>query len=317
MGRGHYLGLGLLLLVAALGHTTQAAVPGPLTDRPTPQALPPYLAPTNGTNSTSGNATVASTPVNPFLPGPGEATLPPATEALHPGTAVVPSDLAAGATKGEAPMVSAPPLPGGALLSLLLAAAAFGLGPSKFGLNLLPLFSRLTHDEMLQHEVRRNIVRYVEDHPGIHYSALRRALALPNGTLSFHLRSLERTGYLHARKFGIRLHLFAGDHPPDPSPEDVLLPPRVNLLGYLRDHPGATQRELGRALNLLPSRVNYHIRALASLGLVDVQRVGRATKCYATGQARPRQAEGRDPWKHPARGATKNWGEPPPGGPRR
>lgn len=239
-------------------------------------ALPPSQAPVGGNNTTTVNATIQSLPT---------VTLPPpdaASDVLGPSVEAAPqvvTEASVDAVRVEVPMAEA----GGYthVIGLLLAAAAFGL-PSKYALNFLPLFSRHSHDEMLRHEVRRKIVTYVDSHPGIHYSALRRALGLPNGTLSFHIRSLERTGYLRSKRVGVRLHFFAGPMPTDLRPEDTLIPPRGDLLDYIRLHPGTTQRETCRALNMLPSRVNYHIRALTQIGLIEVRREGRTTRCYAS-----------------------------------
>ncbi len=329
VGGGPAWGLVGVLLALAVASSLPAAraAPAPSADlgplgngNATVMSLPPYYNP-NGTNSTAGGANITSITQNPLDPGTGQVTGPPSTPANPTMPSVDQGSLGGPGGGAEVPStptprVAVPSAAASAWLGLLLVASALGFGPPRYLLQFLPLFSRLHQDQMLEHEVRRSIVRYVEAHPGVHYSALRRALALPNGTLSFHLRSLEKTGYLQSRRVGIRLHFFAYGHVPELSPEDLLLPPRSDLLTYLRGHPGANQREIGRDLNLLPSRVNYHIRALTSQSLVQVVRQGRTTRCFAL--AAPLRAT-LPPSRSPGDGGRhgpepQELDDPPPGG---
>jgi DNA-binding transcriptional ArsR family regulator len=144
---------------------------------------------------------------------------------------------------------------------------------------LMALFSRLRRDRLLDHPVREMIYEEVRRHTGIHYRQLLRTLGVSNGTLSFHLRHLERGGFVRSVRLRGRKHFYATER--EPGPEAYLVTDRQRqMLTLLRASPGASQRDIARELGMSWSNVSYHVAALRSLGLVKTERDGKLSRCF-------------------------------------
>lgn len=106
---------------------------------------------------------------------------------------------------------------------------------------------------------RREILTTLQHEPGLTKSQLCRALDLSWGTVSHHVRLLERTGALVRRRLFGRDRLFL----PDVTGDDM-------ALGQLARHAGVT-----RLLDLLAQRPGVGIQALALTLDVDRRMVRR------------------------------------------
>ena len=73
---------------------------------------------------------------------------------------------------------------------------------------MFPMFTQERKDDVLDHFVRGEIYGFIRANPGSHYNQMMRELDIKNGTLSYHLYILEKTGIVKSRKEGItREHL--------------------------------------------------------------------------------------------------------------
>ena len=63
----------------------------------------------------------------------------------------------------------------------------------------------------MDHHTRGQILGYIQSEPGTHYNELKKNLELNNGTLSYHLRVLEREGHIKSLNRGIYKFLFPGN----------------------------------------------------------------------------------------------------------
>jgi DNA-binding transcriptional ArsR family regulator len=94
----------------------------------------------------------------------------------------------------------------GALLAAfasLAAASTESAGFSLFNIFAFPLYSRIKKEEVLDHFVRGQIYGFIVSNPGEHYNSIRERLKVTNGTLSYHLRTLEVQGFIKSRKESI------------------------------------------------------------------------------------------------------------------
>ena len=55
------------------------------------------------------------------------------------------------------------------------------------------MYTRIQKDDELDKFVRGQIYGYIKTNPGVHYNKIRREIDIKNGTLSYHLRVLEKT----------------------------------------------------------------------------------------------------------------------------
>ena len=163
----------------------------------------------------------------------------------------------------------------------LMAAAALINENAKwaFLLFVLPLYSKIKRERVLDHFVRGQIFGYIQANPGEHYNAIKDALGLTNGSLAHHLRTLEREQFVKSRRFGLYRRFYPMHYRiPD---QEVFQPNDVQrtILDVIRQSPGITQKEIATRLSLTPPTVNYHIALLNERNLIHVVRHGRSTHC--------------------------------------
>jgi predicted transcriptional regulator len=147
----------------------------------------------------------------------------------------------------------------------------------------IPLYTKLHKNKILDHFTRGRVYEYIRNSPGVHYSEIKRELHLNNGSLAYHLHTLEREELIRSRTSG-RFKLF--------FPTDVQIPkdmePQVSsirrqLLDIIRDQPGITQKELASKLpTKKPRTISYHVKNMSREGVVRLEKVGRETKCFIT-----------------------------------
>ncbi|MCK4367791.1 MAG: helix-turn-helix transcriptional regulator, partial [Thermoplasmata archaeon] len=53
-----------------------------------------------------------------------------------------------------------------------------------------------------------------------------------------------------------------------------------NIVDFIDENPGISQKEIAQAMNVTPPTVNYHIGILASAKMIRVVREGRRTNCF-------------------------------------
>jgi len=163
---------------------------------------------------------------------------------------------------------------------LLIIVALFGIGssePGKFRLFLLftVLYTKLKGTEVLDHYIRGRIQGYITANPGAHYNMIKADLQINNGNLAYHLKVLERQGYIKSMRDGIYKRFY-------PETMKVLRPPSLQerILVLLRNHPGLSQREIARELDSSQSTVNDYIRRMSEANLVKVERSGVTNHCF-------------------------------------
>ena len=161
----------------------------------------------------------------------------------------------------------------------LVAPVHQGLSWRDFFTVVAPLFSRMRREHLLEHPARELIMRRIHDRPGIHYRALLRDLDMANGTLAFHLSRLEKAGYVKCLKAHGRKHFYPTDCHPD-SREWLNTGSRGLIVKFLLASPGATRREVAKALGFGQSTVSYHLSVLRSSELLETRRVGARERCF-------------------------------------
>ncbi len=163
------------------------------------------------------------------------------TLVLNPYTIVVDTD---GGTQEFRMMVDAngiftfviqSPIEGQPLVLMAVAAVAFAVGIVGFAprfstvrsrlaklLPFIPIYTRVSREDIIEQATRGRIIEYVEQNPGKHFGAIRDALSLSNGNAIYHLRVLEREGLVKSRTNGMYKRFYS---------KDVNLPPNdVNAI---------------------------------------------------------------------------------------
>jgi len=145
---------------------------------------------------------------------------------------------------------------------------------SLIGLGFVPLYSRLTKDKLLHHEVREQICDYVRENPGASFTDIMHGLGLKNGSLSYHLRTLERERILQSRRDGSYRRYYPWGASNLPTEIQTL------IIREVRHFPGISQSQLARMLGKSRQVINYHVTLLADHGSLAIRKEGRKTACY-------------------------------------
>ena len=158
-------------------------------------------------------------------------------------------------------------------------------GKYKFLLFLLPLYTRLNKDEVLDQYTRGKIHGYIIANPGDHYNIIKKKLNLRNGTLAYHLRVLERENLIKSKRDGIYKRFY----PSEMSPSEIekiktnghkLTKKQRKFLEIIRGRPGVSQKELVLMSRMKQPAVNYHIRLLLDNKYIISKKDGRETRYY-------------------------------------
>ncbi len=132
-------------------------------------------------------------------------------------------------------------------------------------------------DEKNTPKLRDRVVNEIASNPGIHLRELRRFLGCAMGALQYHLKHLERDGYIISLKNGNSRHFFL----PEFSDDEQILrlkavsrnPTIASILFECMRNGRVTQAELSRTLSLDKSLVSYYISNLLSAGVLNTIRV--------------------------------------------
>jgi predicted transcriptional regulator/nitrous oxidase accessory protein NosD len=168
-------------------------------------------------------------------------------------------------------------------LVALSAATLLGIEPLKYAALalLLPLFTRIRKDNVLDDYTRGRVYQYLEMSPGDHFHGICRALSLGAGTVTYHLEVLSRLGLVLSRTDGVYKRFYpAGVRPPEAN-GGVLSEVQVRIVHAVRDLPGITQKELVALLGVRQSTLGYQMAKLIEKGLVRGERRGRNVRYHA------------------------------------
>jgi len=146
---------------------------------------------------------------------------------------------------------------------------------------LLPLYTRIQKEDVLDQFVRGQIYGFIKTNPGVHYNQILRKVGVKNGTLSYHLGVLEKTELIQSRREGLKYRAFYPTGMNFPKAERFRLTDlQIKIIGSIRSQPGLAQKEIARLLGQKPQTINYNIKVLDQAGLISVVKAGRKTRCF-------------------------------------
>jgi predicted transcriptional regulator len=144
---------------------------------------------------------------------------------------------------------------------------------------ILPLYSKLSKKDVLDHFIRGQIYGYLVVHPGDNYTTIKKNLDLTNGTLTYHLDVLEREGFVKSQLRGTkRFYYPKGTKMPDNGTGFPAI--KDDIIMRVKETPGITIGDLAALIGVSRQLTNYHLRALIQEGYVQVERKGIRTRCY-------------------------------------
>lgn len=130
-------------------------------------------------------------------------------------------------------------------------------------------------------ETRKRIYECVRTNPGVHFREIQRRTSMSIGVLEYHLNHLVDRGLLTVDRAESFSRYFPGGQI-DKGKQRILSAlrqeiPRGMILFLLRK-PGATHGELLANFTISGGTLSYHISKLASMGVLQVEKVGRESR---------------------------------------
>ncbi len=143
----------------------------------------------------------------------------------------------------------------------------------------LPLYTKLKKEEILDHFTRGKIYGYILANPGDHYTSIRKALNLSNGSFAYHLNVLKKEGFIKATRDGTykRFYPFEMRVPPKKS---TLKNSQMLIIEKIKEMPGISQKDIAALLGVSSATINYHIKELIERGIIKAERKGMRLKYY-------------------------------------
>jgi len=146
---------------------------------------------------------------------------------------------------------------------------------------LIPLYTKLMKDQVLDHYLRGKIHGYIIANPGEHYNAIKEQLDVTNGALSYHLRVLEREGYIRSRFDGMYKRFYPSEMKLPRSSRQISSFQEV-ILTIVKNNQGLSQKDIAKRIGVSSQVINYHIKLLEDADLIKVDRTRRRSRVYAT-----------------------------------
>ena len=144
---------------------------------------------------------------------------------------------------------------------------------------------RLSYEQVLENENRKEIVECILETPGIHYTMLRKRCNLHPGQFKWHIEVLLDYEIIKRQHLDHHIVFFPAISGQDINFDVILkFPFRDEIYNLIVLNPGIFPSEIARRLNVPKQRnkVKYHIDKLIHAKYVRVVRIGKKMKLYPT-----------------------------------
>ncbi|UCF07211.1 MAG: helix-turn-helix domain-containing protein, partial [Thermoplasmata archaeon] len=139
----------------------------------------------------------------------------------------------------------------------------------------IPLYTRIKKDKVLDHFHRGRLFDYIENHPGVTFTELKRRFSFKNGNLVYHLNLLEKMEFIHSAKEGRHKRFYIrGVFSKSEDLSIYINEIQKMILSVVKRYPGATQSKIAALLGTSRQKINYNINILDYAGLVRSVREG-------------------------------------------
>jgi len=141
-----------------------------------------------------------------------------------------------------------------------------------------PLYTRIKKKHVLDHFTRGRIYGYIETNPGAHYNIIRDALSLNNGSLTYHLRMLEKTEYINSKKAGKCRYFYPASM--NISEKNGLSNMQNSILEKIVEKPDITQKEIADETGVSQQVISYNVKKMMKDGVVKAKKNGMGSCLY-------------------------------------
>jgi predicted transcriptional regulator len=149
---------------------------------------------------------------------------------------------------------------------------------------LVPLYTRLAREHLLEDGLRPRIVELLRAEPGLGITDVCARLDIGWGTAVHHLTRLENAGLVVSQDSGRRRRFFLPSEPAQRRTALCVLSSDLNrrLLELVQARPGLTQQEVCAALSISAPLAHKYLARLIRDEFVTTQREWRSVRYYAS-----------------------------------
>ncbi|RLF26545.1 MAG: hypothetical protein DRN14_06680 [Thermoplasmata archaeon] len=140
---------------------------------------------------------------------------------------------------------------------------------------LLPLYSRLRKEKVLDNFTRGSIYGFIVANPGAHYNLIKEELKLNNGAVLYHLNILEKENYIYSKREGMYKRFYPRLHT-----KSMLGDLQKKIIAFLEGRQ-CTLTEIAEQFSLSRRAAGYQMKVLQSMGIVRRMRKGKWTLAQA------------------------------------
>ncbi len=132
--------------------------------------------------------------------------------------------------------------------------------------------SKLTQNDVLRNPLRASMYDHVSKNPGSRVRDIRRAMGIDNAESAWHLKVLEKFGFVRCKRFGKYLSYYPTTLA-DESYDEILCMLRQDtayrVFYDIYVQPNSNVVEIGARVSVDPSTVRYHADKLVNTALVQ------------------------------------------------
>ena len=152
----------------------------------------------------------------------------------------------------------------------------------KFGFYsaMVPLYSKRKKRSNYEVGFIKGSVRgVIYANPGENYSSIKKILGLPNGTLTYYLKSLEKEGIIKSERDGFLKRFYPLGFVIKKEKFE-LTEIQEDILNIIKSTPGIHQKNILSQLGISQQKLNYHIQLMVKARIIKVDHEGKMTRCY-------------------------------------
>jgi DNA-binding MarR family transcriptional regulator len=171
-------------------------------------------------------------------------------------------------------------IPANILLSTTMYITTTEVGKYGFFKALLPFLARRKKKRNYELGfIKGSVKGVIYGNPGENYSSIKKKLNLPNGTLTYYLRTLEKEGIIRSERDGF-LKRFYPRKGVITSETLELTEIEKDIYTKIQNTPGIYQKEICKQLDISQQNLNYHIQKMVKARIIRIEREGNDSKCF-------------------------------------
>ena len=118
-------------------------------------------------------------------------------------------------------------------------------------------------------DIKSQILNYIRIHPGESFVTIRTIFNVPDSTLRYYIRDLEKKGQI---KSDIQRRIY---YPVEHKEHSSLTEIQYRIINSIKKQPGITQKELSKKTRLNRNTIRNNINLLIEKEIISIEKIGK------------------------------------------